>query len=67
MFTRYQKRNQEPRRIQAHHTMALSGTVSSLTPAGLSYPIPFLTKIIGKPTAVTLKTLQRELFTIPTD
>ena len=45
-------------------TMAavLPTSISSLTP-GLSYPHPILTKIIGKPTAVTLKTLTKELFT----
>ena len=29
----------------------------------LSYPFPTLTKIMGKPTAVTLKTLTKQVFT----
>lgn len=54
------RNNREIERNQI--TMALQTYAAPTTP-GLSYPIPILTKIIGKPDAVSIKTLQRELYT----
>jgi len=43
--------------------LAMSAILSATNNTGLAYPHPVLTKIIGKPTAVTLKTFTKELFT----
>ena len=54
--------NEAPRQ-QANSTILPTMNFSPQVTSALAYPFPNLTKITGKPTPVTLKTLTKQVFT----